>query len=383
MEVDILINLLEEHNEGSILVSKKFKPREVIFLYEEKNKNILEAMKNYYKDNLPLIKFNAIKIKKGEVERLEEIIRINKNKKLLVNLTGGSRINSIILLNTCKNYKVKSIFINIKDKILYVIDEDIKIIREEYEDLELSSLLKASGKEIVYDSSEFLNNKSLEYITKNIYKNLDIWHKYKQRLYDIEVFSHSEEDNKKIIIKTKLLDNDERKLLDKILLKLREMQEIAFKNISDSEIEVKFKNDYLKPFIFKTGTWLEFATRLIISEIEGIDEVKSGLVFLWDYSNSIIKNEVDVVAVKDSVVSCISCKDSEKYDEDALNELNVYALKIGGEDANKILVATKEPIKNTIKERAKEMNISLIIFDGNEEEFKKEIKKAIYKNNKS
>lgn len=383
MEVDILINLLEEHNEGSILVSKKFKPREVIFLYEEKNKNILEAMKNYYKDNLPLIKFNAIKIKKGEVERLEEIIRINKNKKLLVNLTGGSRINSIILLNTCKNYKVKSIFINIKDKILYVIDEDIKIIREEYEDLELSSILKASGKEIVYDSSEFLNNKNLEYITKNIYKNLDIWHKYKQRLYDIEVFSHSEEDNKKIIIKTKLLDNDERKLLDKILLKLREMQEIAFKNISDSEIEVKFKNDYLKPFIFKTGTWLEFATRLIISEIEGIDEVKSGLVFLWDYSNSIIKNEVDVVAVKDSVVSCISCKDSEKYDEDALNELNVYALKIGGEDANKILVATKEPIKNTIKERAKEMNISLIIFDGNEEEFKKEIKKAIYKNNKS
>lgn len=383
MEVDILINLLEEHNEGSILVSKKFKPREVIFLYEEKNKNILEAMKNYYKDNLPLIKFNAIKIKKGEVERLEEIIRINKNKKLLVNLTGGSRINSIILLNTCKNYKVKSIFINIKDKILYVIDEDIKIIREEYEDLELSSLLKASGKEIVYDSSEFLNNKNLEYITKNIYKNLDIWHKYKQRLYDIKVFSHSEEDNKKIIIKTKLLDNDERKLLDKILLKLREMQEIAFKNISDSEIEVKFKNDYLKPFIFKTGTWLEFATRLIISEIEGIDEVKSGLVFLWDYSNSIIKNEVDVVAVKDSVVSCISCKDSEKYDEDALNELNVYALKIGGEDANKILVATKEPIKNTIKERAKEMNISLIIFDGNEEEFKKEIKKAIYKNNKS
>lgn len=383
MEVDILINLLEEHNEGSILISKKFKPREVIFLYEEKNKNILEAMKNYYKDNLPLIKFNAIKIKKGEVERLEEIIRINKNKKLLVNLTGGSRINSIILLNTCKNYKVKSIFINIKDKILYVIDEDIKIIREEYEDLELSSILKASGKEIVYDSSEFLNNKNLEYITKNIYKNLDIWHKYKQRLYDIKVFSHSEEDNKRIIIKTKLLDNDERKLLDKILLKLREMQEIAFKNISDSEIEVKFKNDYLKPFIFKTGTWLEFATRLIISEIEGIDEVKSGLVFLWDYSNSIIKNEVDVVAVKDSVISCISCKDSEKYDEDALNELNVYALKIGGEDANKILVATKEPIKNTIKERAKEMNISLIIFDGNEEEFKKEIKKAIYKNNKS
>ena len=28
-----------------------------------------------------------------------------------------------------------------------------------------------------------------------------------------------------------------------------------------------------------------------------------------------IRNELDVIAVKDSVLICISCKDSEKYDE--------------------------------------------------------------------
>ncbi|ETJ28948.1 hypothetical protein Q604_UNBC16505G0001, partial [human gut metagenome] len=32
-----------------------------------------------------------------------------------------------------------------------------------------------------------------------------------------------------------------------------------------------------------------------------------------------VRNELDVLAVKDSVFICISCKDSEKYDEDALN----------------------------------------------------------------
>ncbi len=270
---------------------------------------------------------------------------------------------------------------NIKEKILYIIDKNIRVMKEEYEDLELSSLLSASGKEIVYDSGELFSNKNLKYITKKIYTNLELWHKYKQRLYDVNVFIHNEEDSNKMIIKTKLLNKDEKSILDKILLKLKEIQEIDFRNIDENDIEVKFNNDYLKPFIFKIGTWLEFATKTIISEIEEIDEVKSGVVFLWNHSNSNIKNEVDVVLVKDSVVTCISCKDSDKYNEDALNELKVYASKVGGKDANKILVATKEPIKNTVRERAREMNINLVIFDGNEERFKKEIKKLICKNN--
>lgn len=381
MDVEVLINQLEEHNEGSVLATKKFNPEEVIFLYEEKNQSILEAIKKYYEDNFPKVKFNEVKAKEGEVERLEEIIRNNENRNILVNLTGGSKVNSLILSNICANKGVRSIYMNIKEKILYIIDKNIRVMKEEYEDLELSSLLSASGKEIVYDSGELFSNKNLKYITKKIYANLELWHKYKQRLYDVNVFIHNEEDSNKMIIKTKLLNKDEKSILDKILLKLKEIQEIDFRNIDENDIEVKFNNDYLKPFIFKIGTWLEFATKTIISEIEEIDEVKSGVVFLWNHSNSNIKNEVDVVLVKDSVVTCISCKDSDKYNEDALNELKVYASKVGGKDANKILVATKEPIKNTVRERAREMNINLVIFDGNEERFKKEIKKLICKNN--
>ena len=65
------------------------------------------------------------------------------------------------------------------------------------------------------------------------------------------------------------------------------------------------------------------------------------------------------------------------YLEIALNELNVYASKFGGENSYKILVATKEPIKSTVRIRAKEMGIHLIIFDGNEEKLIKEIKSII------
>ena len=92
-----------------------------------------------------------------------------------------------------------------------------------------------------------------------------------------------------------------------------------------------------------------------------------------------VKNELDVVAIKDSVLVCISCKDSEKYDEDALNELEVYSKKIGGDNVIKILVATKKPIKKTIFDRAKEMNINLIILDKDINKFKHTLIEAINK----
>ena len=70
---------------------------------------------------------------------------------------------------------------------------------------------------------------------------------------------------------------------------------------------------------------------IIIKDIKEIDEVKSGVEFFWSNEYKYVKNELDVVAIKDSVLICISCKDSDKYDENALNELEVHSYKLGGD----------------------------------------------------
>ena len=77
------------------------------------------------------------------------------------------------------------------------------------------------------------------------------------------------------------------------------------------------------------------------------------------------------------LINSFASSKCDKYNEMALNELNVYANKIGGKNAYKILVATKEPIKEPVKMRAKEMGIHLVIFDGNEEKFINKIRKII------
>lgn len=379
MEIDVLLNQLDSHNEANILATKRFNPKEVIFIYNENDEILIDSLKKYYDNYLPKIIFKKIAVQEGDPQLFSKIINENKNKNIIVNLTGGSRINSLELLNICKDNSIKAIYIDIKNKKLYEFNNKIEVINEEYEDLELGKLVKASGGEVINDSTELSNKKDLILLTKEIYINLEIWHRYKQRLYEPNIFIHNAESPKEIRINLNLLENEEKALLNKVLKRLKDIGGIEYFNESDEEIKVDFKNEYLKSFIFKSGTWLEIATNNMINEIKEIDEVKSGVMFLWNDKSNVVRNEVDVIAVKDSIPICISCKDSDKYNEDALNELDVYSKQIGGKNAYKILVATKEPIKSAVKDRAKEMGINLIIFDGNEEKFKNRIKLIISK----
>ena len=150
-------------------------------------------------------------------------------------------------------------------------------------------------------------------------------------------------------------------------------------NVStDINIDDKSKKaDVYKAYIGSKEDAINLGKKIFSKVNSKIDESKNGVMFLWNDSNEIVRNEVDVVAVKDSVPIFISCKDSDKYNEMALNELNVYASKFGGENSYKFLVATKEPIKSPVSIRAKEMGIHLIIFDGDEDKFIRTIKAII------
>lgn len=374
--INILISQVDEHNESNILATKEFNP-EIVYLIKDKSYQDKEnTLKIYYEKNFKNVKLEFLDMEEGNKSALEEIIDNVKEKNIIVNLTGGKRINSLILLDICLKNKIKTLYIDIKKQIMYEFKDHIVIYEKTFEDLEIDDIVKASGGKIVEDSSELCNKKDLIYFAEQISNNLELWHKYKQQLYESSIFEHDKNEPQRIYIHTETLENKEINLLDKILSKFKEMNEISYRKEND-KITVNFNNNYLKAFIFKSGTWLEIETNKLINNIEEIDEAKNGVMFLWDDENQFVRNELDVVAVKDSVPIFISCKDSDKYNEMALNELNVYATKFGGENAYKILVATKEPIKSPVKIRAKEMGIHLIIFDGNEEKFIKAVKKII------
>lgn len=369
MKFNLLINQLDEHNEVGILLAQKYKIKSVVMLYRNKEKKKLDKFKELYLD-LNRIEVIDELIEEDNYDNLKNIISKYKEEEIIINLTGGNRITSLIMLKIAIELNLQCVYVDLLKKRRYIFDKEYRIIEQPLEDISISDAIHLSGANITLDSTSLAEKSDIQEFTKAILSNLNIWHKYKQKLYDNNIFKHDYKDTSRININKCLVENEEFKLIYSILNYLKEKNEIEFMEDKDN-IEVVFKNDYLKGFIFKSGTWLEVLTTLVVQSIEDIDEVKSGLTFYWGDDLKRVRNELDVVAIRDSVLICISCKDSDKYDEDALNELQVYSERLGGRNAIKILVATKQPVKKTVLDRAKEMNINIVILDKNIDIFKK------------
>lgn len=378
MNYDFIITILDEHNESSILLTEKLNPKEIIYLYKnDEELKILNPLKQFYLNKFPNCNFNDKKLEKEIIPSVEEAIKQIKDKKVAVCLNQGNKKDVLIMYTLALKHNIDGFFIDIPNEELLKFNlESIQCEKCNFVDLEVDDIINSIGASIIIDSTEITEINIIENMTNCIADNLELWEKYKVRLSDNSVFIHDDSNPKCIKIDKGLLSREEVNLLDKILNFLEKNDQIIIKNM-DQCLKVIFQNEFIKGFIFKSGTWLEILTKNIIEEIKSVDDIKSGVLFLWNDKESRVKNELDVVAIKDSVLICVSCKDSKKYDEVALNELNVYSEQLGGENVIKILVATKPPIKSSVSKRAKEMNINLVIFDGDKKSFKEELEKII------
>lgn len=378
MNYDFIITILDEHNESSILLAEKLKPKEIIYLYKKDEElKVLNSLRQFYLNKFPNCNFSDEKLGKDTISSIEEIIKRMKSKNTAICLNQGDKKDILIMYTLALKHNIDGFFLDIpKEKLLKLNLESVKCEKCNFVDLDVEDIIDSIGASIVVDSTEMSEINIIETMTNYIASNLDLWKKYKIRLSDNSVFIHDESNPRSIKIDKELLSREEVVLLDKILNFLEKNGQIKVKEL-DQCLKVTFQNEFIKGFIFKSGTWLEVLTKNIIEEIKSIDDIKSGVLFLWNDKESRIKNELDVVAIKDSVLICVSCKDSKKYDEVALNELNVYSEQLGGENVIKILVATHPPIKSSISKRAKEMGINLVVFDGNKKAFKEELEKII------
>ncbi|HAT4308628.1 TPA: DUF1887 family protein [Clostridium perfringens] len=378
MNYDFIITILDEHNESSILLAEKLKPKEIIYLYKKDEElKVLNSLKQFYLNKFPNCNFSDEKLGKYTISSIEEIIKKIKSKNVAICLNQGDKKDILIMYTIALKHNIDGFFLDIpKEELLKLNLESVQCKKCNFVDLDVEDIIDSIGASIVVDSTEISDINIVETMTNYIADNLDLWKKYKIRLSDNSVFIHDESNPRSIKIDKELLSREEVMLLDKILNFLEKNGQIKVKELEQC-LKVTFQNEFIKGFIFKSGTWLEVLTKNIIEEIKSIDDIKSGLLFLWNDKESRVKNELDVVAIKDSVLICVSCKDSKKYDEVALNELNVYSEQLGGENVIKILVATHPPIKSSISKRAKEMGINLVVFDGNKKAFKEELEKII------
>lgn len=374
MNFDLLINIFDSHNEASILLTEKYKPKNILFFYMNGYEVVqLEKLKSYYEEKFPECRFDYQKLDINNPIEIEKVITSYEGLEGVCNLTSGKKLATLLIYTFCMKHNIDCRYIDIKNAKMIVLSKDgVTIESDVFVDLDIEDILKSIGASIIVDSTDAYNDKAILEFSYWISENMQKWDILKAMLQDTSIFIRDENNPDFLKVAKDKIPQDNKTFLKERFNFLESENQIKLNEDTDF-YKIYFQNDFIKTFLFKSGTWLEIITQDAVESFKDIDDVKSGLLFLWNNDRTKVRNELDVVAMKDCVMICISCKDSKKYDECALNELNVYANQIGGENVVKILVATKEPAKGTVMQRAKEMDINIVIFDGDMKKFKSEI----------
>lgn len=115
------------------------------------------------------------------------------------------------------------------------------------------------------------------------------------------------------------------------------------------------------------GFWLELSTYIRLVRSRFFDSVKTSVVIDWDGSerpSSFTKNEVDLIAVKNSIPVFVSCKMGMPSPQ-ALYEIRLLAGRFGGENAKAVLLSAA-PVKRenpALAMRAADAGVTLFDLD--------------------
>lgn len=357
-----------------IIIPIKFYKIERVVIIRERGKDNLEDY-NDFKEYIQN-EFENILIEEQVLSHYLDIEKIIKSflGENYAYFDGEINLNELVVFNS--NIKIKKVIISESKGIMYefnqneIIEHNIKNI-----DFRVEDLIKSFGGSIEMEQSHLYKSLGVSKLLDWIITNYSNWTKINERVFKRNTIfiNDKKHRNSSLILKGKIDDYTEYILIT-LLNVLQENNYIDYV-IDNNNLFINYKDLGLKEVMKKPGTWLEGLTFKILKEINKFNDIKIGIEFLWDIDNEKVRNELDVLAIKDQQVLCVSCKDTKRYGKESFNELVVYSEKLGGENAKSVLVATKLPEFNGDIERAKEMDIELIIFDGDIEKFKRNLKR--------
>lgn len=374
---DVLICFFDKYNGASIYAAINIRPKKIVFIGE--SNELLEEFNNlsaYLALRLPGILVERIMLKERSYDELKRVIREYPRSSTLVNLSTGQRLITIMAYKLCLEEGYKSIYADPEeDFLLDLSSESIQPLKDIERDMSVRDLIAGAGGESLRDSSELFEDERVKAMTEYIVENYALWKKVKKLLRNNFYMEYSVDEPMKVRVNITLIRNYS--LYDSFFQKGRELGLYSLEKENEDYLILEFGDMRYKSFLFKTGTWLEAMVYNLISGLKQMDDVRGGVVFLWDREKERIKNEADVLATSNSKLIYISCKDTSHYDESTLNELEVYGNKIGGEKVVKILAVTSVPMKSTIMQRAEEMGIKILVFEGDIDVFRQQFLKTL------
>lgn len=365
-----LICVIGKYNHYNILAAMNLKPQVVVLATLEENKENCENARACIASRLRGVEFFEYTLKDQVYEELSNVVNRFDSENTFINLSGGSKLFSLFALQAAQKTNITPIYVdNDKERILKI-KEDVKVLQPLDIELTVEDIVCSTGAEIIKHSTALFDKKENRFVVDYIVKHYDMWTYVKDILRNTRIVKQFEFQPLYIEIMSGRLSFMQTKALERFLKMMAEQKLVRDIKFYYDFVEFSFTSREAKSFIMTAGSWLEALTYYCVKEIKEVTNAISGMLFVWDEEIR-VHNELDVVAAVDSHLVCISCKDTWKYDVGDLNELEVYGEHLGGRKVKMVLVSTQLPERGEMTmQRAEEMGIDIIVFDGDLKKFK-------------
>ena len=374
-----LVSFLTDINHHMLVASKILGINKVIALIEQGNEvgDKLEVFQEHIKENLPGLVIEYFNYSCNEASLIGVLNKISSKYDIVIDATNGPTLPILLLNNFVSQNLVPIIYVDIDQKVYYYIKGEKIAKHQGFAELKIEDIMAGSGTSIVSSSTQYYQSEDiLDYI--NVIENNYIPFRTFQSIMKTPARVRANYPSDFVItVSLNYLSEEDKNEFIHIASQLQYMKLIDYE-LKDLNLYMHFKNLQFRNIIMTAGSWLEAITYNCVKHIEAVDDAESGVVFMWDADLINITNEIDVMAALDSRLVYISCKDTQNLNTYMLNEIELYAEKLGGQDAIKIMVLSDKPTNEVFVQRAVEMGIQVIYFNGNTKIFENTLSKAFY-----
>lgn len=314
-----------------------FKPSTVFLLMTDEEKKVGFHLKSLFESkNINVITKEGLDAynENSVYNTLKDIYNSTESDKLVINITGGTKLMSLGAYKFASEFNIPAIYCDTEhSKIINLLPQ--RTTKEIKSELTIKDYLAAYGYKI-----EAVKNESDIKIYFPLFEFIESKNSIKSFIgFMNNVRERLAQNNPKFSYKS----NDNNFFFSKNFDKYR----LEFDSKNRNVITIASSN-------FKAGDWLEYYSYFKLCQKENL-EVLSGVKLI---SENNIKNEIDLIALKDYKLHLYSCK-SGRNDQNDLFQLETLRTITSGTYGKGYFITASETTA-LFNKRAEELNIKLI-----------------------
>jgi hypothetical protein len=370
----MLVQIVAKNNIDNLLTLEDYQETELVLLYKLGEKRSLSRYIDKVKEKFPKIKI-AKPVLFDDLTSLMHMCSKLKPRYLQFN---DQRIpESMAALSGLDREQTSIIFFDSQTSKRIVFNKhEVNVHKRVTQMLDVSDYVQLAGGDIemVNDSvfDRMIEDGTFDMIISDTYH----WHQFSRLFVDPGIVVENETDPLQFTVKFKQVGSRQVKYFRQYVDHF--VEKGYFKVIANSMDRViyRFSDSTFKSFFKLSGSWLELVAYKGVKDLR-MDDIDASVLFTWNRHIKNFENEIDLLAVKNGKLLMISCKDTKKVSKDYLNEIIVNSNSLGDDNVTKCLVTTSHMIHDSFFIRAKELEIHVIQYEDDFEEFKDKLKKIM------